>query len=117
MLPSRPARLPSRWPSDAYVVATFRTDVARAGATAATQQFIDDLCRDSAEFATIWRENEVRGSHGQAPKFIHHPKFGKLQLDYLSFAVEGRPDLIMVVYNPATRADQKIIRKALLAAE
>ena len=104
------------WERDAhYVVATFRADVTRAGATAATQQFIDDLSRDSAEFASIWRQNDVRGSHGETPKLIQHPKFGKLQLDYSSFAVEGRPDLIMVVYNPATPADLKIIRKALLA--
>ena len=48
---------------------------------------------------------------------IHHPKFGKLQLDYSSFAVEGRSDLIMVVYNPATLKDQEIIRKTLLAIE
>ena len=98
-------------------MATFRADVTRAGATAATQQFIDDLCRDSAEFTTIWRQNEVRASQGEAPKLIHHPKFGKLQLDYSSFAVEGRSDLIMVVYNPATPKDQEIIRKALMAIE
>lgn len=102
------------WERDArYVVATFRADVTRAGATAATQQFIDDLSRDSAEFATIWRQNEVCGIHGEAPKLIHHPKFGKLQLDYSSFAVEGRPDLIMVIYHPTTNADQEIIKRAL----
>ena len=111
--PSMKSKNPN-WERDAhYVVATFRADVARARATAATQQFIDDLCRDSAEFAAIWRQNEVGRGHGEMPKLIHHPKFGKLQLDYSSFSVEGRPDLIMVIYNPTTEADREIIRRAL----
>jgi hypothetical protein len=31
-------------------------------------------------------------------------------LEYSAFAVDGRPDLSMVVYNPATRADADLIR-------
>jgi hypothetical protein len=36
---------------------------------------------------------------------LHHPVAGWLALEYSSFAVDSRPDLSMVVYNPATPDD------------
>jgi hypothetical protein len=35
---------------------------------------------------------------------------GPLAFEYSAFAVDGRPDLSMVVYNPATSADVEKIR-------
>jgi hypothetical protein len=35
---------------------------------------------------------------------------GPIALEYSAFAVDGRPDLSMVVYNPAIRADADLIR-------
>jgi hypothetical protein len=35
---------------------------------------------------------------------------GPIALEYSAFAVDGRPDLSMVVYNPATREDADLIR-------
>ena len=102
------------WQRDArFVVATFRADVTRAGATENVRQFVDELCRESAEFATIWRENDVQGTYGETPKLVHHPELGKLELDYSAFAVEGRPDLIMVVYAPVSAEDREKIRAVL----
>ena len=102
------------WQNDArFVVGAFRADVARAGATAEMTGFIEELSRESAEFYTIWRENNVRSNYGEKPKLIHHPIIGKLQLDYSAFTVEGRPDLTMVVYNPATDEDRNKIRQAV----
>ena len=40
-------------------------------------------------------------------------KAGKLSLEYSAFSVDGRPDLSLVVYNPATPADAERIRKLL----
>ena len=97
-----------------FVVAAFRADVARAGATNAVQGLVDDLCRQSPEFAAMRRDNDVR-AHGDGTKTLHHPAIGPLQMEYSAFAVDGRPDLGMVVYNPLTRADADKIRTLLKA--
>jgi transcriptional regulator with XRE-family HTH domain len=92
-----------------FIVAAFRADVARAGAAKAVEGLVDDLRRRSTEFDAIWRENDVR-SFGQGTKCVQHPIAGLLRLEYSAFAVDGRPDLAMVVYNPATHADSDQIR-------
>ena len=43
-------------------------------------------------------------------KRLRHPVLGPIELEYSAFAVDGRPDLSMIVYNPATRADADRIR-------
>jgi transcriptional regulator with XRE-family HTH domain len=92
-----------------FVVAAFRADVARAGAATAVEGLVDDLRRRSTEFDVMWRDNDVR-SFGQGTKWVRHPTAGMLALEYSAFAVDGRPDLAMVVYNPATPADSERIR-------
>jgi transcriptional regulator with XRE-family HTH domain len=92
-----------------FVVAAFRADVARAGATKAVEGLVDDLRRLSREFDVMWRDNEVR-SFGQGTKQVRHPIAGLLRLEYSAFAVDGRPDLAMIFYNPATPADAGQIR-------
>jgi transcriptional regulator with XRE-family HTH domain len=88
-----------------YVVAAFRADVARSGAGEQVQALIAELGRLSPEFRAIWAENDVGGSYTGAFKSIRHPTAGVLKLEYTAFVVEGRPDLEMVVYNPATAED------------
>lgn len=39
-------------------------------------------------------------------KHIRHPVLGPIAFEYSAFAVDGRPDLSMVVYNPTTPADR-----------
>jgi transcriptional regulator with XRE-family HTH domain len=101
------------WDSVArYVVGAFRVDTARAGAAAEIGPLVDELCRLSPEFRAIWQDNDVR-SHGEAVKHIRHPLLGPLAFEYSAFAVDGRTDLSMVVYNPATPADAAKIRSRL----
>lgn len=101
------------WQSVArYVVASFRADVARAGAARNVQSLVDELCATSAEFAAMWRDNDVQG-HGDGVKVLHHPSAGPLSMEFSAFAVDGRPDLNMVIYNPATPADADKIRTLL----
>jgi transcriptional regulator with XRE-family HTH domain len=101
------------WQSVArYVVASFRADVARAGAARNVQSLVDELCATSPEFAAMWRDNDVRG-HGDGSKVLHHPIAGPLSMEFSGFAVDGRPDLNMVIYNPATPADADKIRALL----
>src|SRR6201986_4908066 len=94
------------WESVArFVVGAFRVDAARAGAAAEVEPLVDELCRLSPEFKAMWRDNEVRGHQGEAVKHMRHPTLGPLAFEYSAFAVDGRTDLTMVVYNPATPAD------------
>ena len=87
-----------------FVVGAFRIEVARAGAAVEIEPLVDELCRLSPEFRPIWRGNDVR-NFGEGVKRLRHPTLGPLTLEYSAFAVEGRPDLKMVVFNPATPAD------------
>ena len=110
---SRVRAAQSNWQSVArYVVASFRADVARAGAARDVQSLVDELCATSSEFAALWRDNDVQG-HGDGLKVLHHPVAGKLSMEFSGFAVDGRPDLTMVIYNPATPADADKIRALL----
>ncbi len=102
------------WQSVArYVVASFRADVARAGAARNVQSLVDELCATSPEFAAMWRDNDVQG-HGDGVKVLHHPIAGSLSMEFSAFAIDGRPDLNMVIYNPATPADADKIRALLI---
>src|SRR6202034_2611409 len=93
------------WESVArFVVGAFRVDAARAGAASAVEPLVDELCRLSPEFKAMWRYNDVR-SHGEGVKHIRHPLAGLIAFEYSAFAVDGRPDLTMVVYNPLAAAD------------
>jgi len=79
------------WESVArYVVAAFRADVARAGASASVKEFVEELSRISPEFDALWRDNDVR-AYGEGAKTLHHPVMGTIDFEYSSFAVDGRP--------------------------
>jgi len=95
------------------VLGTFRLETTRAGAAAEVQPLVDELYRSSAEFRTMWQDNEVRGAHGEAVKHIRHPVLGRIAFEYSAFAVDGRTDLSLVIYNPATAADAERIRSLL----
>ena len=98
------------WESVArFVVGAFRADAARAGAVSEVGQLVDELCQRSPEFADLWRDNNVQ-VHGEGVKRLRHPILGSIGLEYSAFAVDGRPDLSMIVYNPATRDDADNIR-------
>jgi transcriptional regulator with XRE-family HTH domain len=98
------------WQSVArFVVGAFRADAARAGAAAEIGQFVEELSRLSPEFKALWQANDVN-AYGEGLKRLHHPELGLLQLEFSAFAVDGRPDLGMIVYNPATSADAERIR-------
>ena len=110
---SRVRAAQSDWESVArFVVAAFRADAARGGAVKAIQTLVDDLCRSSPEFEAMWRDNDVR-TYGDGAKTLHHPIAGAIAMEYSAFAVDGRPDLGMVIYNPATPADADRIRSLI----
>jgi len=101
------------WPAVArFVVGAFRADAARAGALSEVSQLVDELCRSSPEFAALWRENSV-GLQGDGVKHLNHPALGRLALEYTGLQVDGRPDLSLVIYQPATAEDAAKIRSIL----
>jgi hypothetical protein len=105
------------WESVArHVVAAFRTDAARAGAASQVGQLVEELCRLSPEFEALWRDNDVM-SFGEGVKHLKHPVLGPISFEYSSFAVDGRTDLGMVVYNPATQLDAERIGSLLASRE
>lgn len=97
-----------------FVVASFRADAARAGAGAEIAQLVDELSQTSPQFAALWRANDVVG-HAEGVKRIRHPKIGLIELEFSIFAVDGRPDLGMIVYNPVTSEGADRIRSLMSA--
>jgi transcriptional regulator with XRE-family HTH domain len=96
-----------------FVVGAFRVDAARSGAAAEVEPLVAELCELSPEFKAMWRDNHVQGQHGEAVKHIRHPDVGDLAFEYSAFAVDGRTDLTMIVYNPATPHDGDLIKSLL----
>jgi transcriptional regulator with XRE-family HTH domain len=92
-----------------YVVGAFRADATRAGATAEIEDLVDELCRSSSDFETLWRDNDV-STQGDGLKRLHHPLLGAIQFEYSHFSVDGRPELGMVVYNAIQPEDADRIR-------
>lgn len=113
---SSQARRPDQQDIARYLVGAFRADVARAGEGAAedTKRLVDDLSRLSEDFAALWQETDVY-PYGEGRKRIQHPDVGMVELEFSSFAVDGRLDLSMLVFNPVTRESAERI-EALVAA-
>jgi transcriptional regulator with XRE-family HTH domain len=88
-----------------FVVSAFRVDAARAGAADEVQPLVEELCRRSPDFEAMWREHAVLATHGEMVKQLRHPLLGPIAFEYSTFAVDARPDLSLLVYNPATPED------------
>ncbi|MEX6505690.1 helix-turn-helix transcriptional regulator [Jiella sp. M17.18] len=99
-----------------FVLGAFRLDAARAGAQEQIQPLVDELSRRSPDFAAMWRESDV-SIHGEAVKHLRHPVFGDLAFEYSIFAVDGRTDLTMVVYNPIDPAVRERIQAMIAERE
>ncbi len=77
------------WQSVArFVVGVFRGDTARAGAAAAVQPLVDELCAKSSDFAKMWRESEVNGVC-EGVRRLRHPELGEIAHEFTAFAVDG----------------------------
>ncbi|WP_224544291.1 helix-turn-helix transcriptional regulator [Mesorhizobium sp. CA16] len=104
------------WQSVArFVVGSFRADAVRAGAGAEVAELVEELSRVSPEFAALWRDNDVVPAHGEGVKRLRHPEIGLIELEFSVFAVDGRPELGMIVYNPVTQSDAERIRSLIAA--
>lgn len=101
----------SEWERDARtMVASFRAEIARLGASREVEAFVAELCEQSQDFAAMWRDHDVR-RQGEGTKHMRHPSVGPIALDYSMFAVDDQPGLTMVVYSPATPDDDERVRR------
>lgn len=98
-----------------YVVGAFRADAARAGAGAEIRQLVDELSASSPEFKAMWNDNEITGTR-EGIKRLHHPDLGAIELEFSTFAVEGRSDLNMMVYSPANSEVTEQFRSLIASA-
>ena len=60
----------------------------------------------------MWRDNDVR-VYGEGIKRLQHATLGAIELEHSGFAVDGRSDLGMIVYNSVDPADADRIRSLL----
>lgn len=92
------------------VLGAFRFETTRAGAARDVEPLVEELRSRSPEFAAMWQDNEVHGgTYGEVVKKIRHPLLGAFTFEYSAFAVDGRTDLMLVVYNPASPQDAERI--------
>ncbi|MBB6243309.1 helix-turn-helix transcriptional regulator [Rhodanobacter sp. MP1X3] len=104
------------WESVArFVVATFRNETAKSGISEYTKALIDELSQVSPAFKSMWLEHDV-STHGEGTKHIQHPTLGLITLEYSAFAVDGKPHLGLVIYNPVTTKDKAGVRALMESA-
>ncbi|WP_243453671.1 MmyB family transcriptional regulator [Sandaracinobacteroides saxicola] len=84
-------------------------DTAEAQITAA----YGGIWRTSPLFATLWQENDV-ATTSDGRKRLDHPVAGPIELEFSSFAVEGRPELSMLVHVPVSPADAERVRSLVV---
>lgn len=101
------------WEKDVRsAVASFRSDIARAGAMDQIKPFVEELSELSPEFKTIWRDYAVR-NHGEGVKLVRHPTAGTITFEYSTFSADNRPDLGVVIYTPASAKDRAMVQAVL----
>jgi len=94
------------------MVANFRADVARTGATEHVRALVEELSEMSETFRQLWLSQEV-SQHGEGLKQLWLPDEGVLELEYSTFAVEGKPGLSLVVFNPRQQHDRDCVARLM----
>lgn len=105
-------RLPDWYKVTRGMVANFRADVARTGASEHVRALVDELCEMSETFRQLWQSQEV-SQHGEGIKQLWLPDEGVLELEYSTFAVEGKPGLSLVVFNPRQQHDRDCVARLM----
>ena len=98
------------WEADArFVVAVFRADTVRAGASKRAGKLVADLSRLSPEFEAMWNDRDVCLNEDNTKRFT--PPGGRpITLDHSAFAVDGQPGLTLMIFTPSTPDDATVVR-------
>ncbi|HEV2186074.1 MAG TPA: helix-turn-helix transcriptional regulator [Stellaceae bacterium] len=86
------------------VTAEFRAHYASHLDDRALRRLIDELSRDSAEFARMWEQHGVLGREGGERTF-NHPTDGFLRYEQVTFELAGHADFKLTILVPASNAD------------
>ncbi|MET0935304.1 MAG: helix-turn-helix transcriptional regulator [Luteibacter sp.] len=97
-----------------FAVAAFRADIARLGLVESVKPFVDEMILASPDFEAIWRDYDLQ-NYGEGVKHFNHPLAGAITLEYSAFAVDGRPDLGLVIYTPSSPDDRARVRSLVAA--
>ncbi|BCW42808.1 hypothetical protein StoSoilB3_43430 (plasmid) [Arthrobacter sp. StoSoilB3] len=62
-------------------------------------EVIGELCMESADFARLWANYEVR-PRVEAEEVFHHPAAGELRLKFEALSISGIPGQRIYVYTP-----------------
>ncbi len=105
-------RLPDWHKVTRGMVANFRADVARTGASEHVRALVEELCEMSDTFRQLWQSQEV-SQHGEGIKQLWLPDEGVLEMEYSTFAVEGKLGLSLVVFNPRQQHDRECVARLM----
>lgn len=86
------------------VVAAFRAAVSERPGDEGFRAVIRELTRTSPEFAELWARQEVRAA-GVLVNEVEHPVVGTMRFEASQLRMPARPDLTVVLYNPAPHTD------------
>jgi transcriptional regulator with XRE-family HTH domain len=86
------------------VVAEFRAHYASHLDDRGLRGLIDELDRDSAEFARLWEQHGVLGREGGERTF-NHPRDGFLRYEQVTFELAGHTDFKLTILVEAARAE------------
>lgn len=96
--------------SAAKLVAAFRTAYARRIENPCVNVIVEDLEKESTEFAEMWKLHDVRSLRENQFQLVH-PAIGELDVRSNAFYAAGYEDVTLVVYTPATVVDEDRLRK------
>ena len=96
------------------VLALFRAEIVKSGASDAVKALVEELSTLSPEFKEMWGDHDVQLPQEQV-KHIKHPIVGVLAMELSSFTVDGRPDLRLIIYTPATPDDAERVKRLVQA--
>ncbi len=78
-------------------ICVFRAARAKVSDKAPFDRLVEELREESVEFRTWWPAVDVQG-FDEGVKRLRHPTRGLLELTFMAFIPEGRPDLSLVTY-------------------
>ena len=100
------------WESHARaVVGLFRAETTRLGFSERATRLVEELSRESAEFAVMWNARDVAALGPGTKRLVREGR--TITLDYATFAVHGQRDLHMIVYTPRGDEDAALLRTML----
>jgi hypothetical protein len=92
----------------------FRINAGRHSGDPAFDELVEELRRESAEFAAWWDEHDVeRRAIGE--KLVDHPVAGRLVLNHVALALPDSPGVMAIVYTGAPGSDTEAKIRLLCA--